>query len=152
VVATDPVLGKRIFAKCRTEDQARAKARELEQFMAQAAPIREPQDAGPRSVERLAGRYIEDHLSGLSPRFREKQTYLLGRWVLPRIGARTVTAWTPADSAAVIAPCAGPAAPTPLSKTSARSCAPCHPCPAAAVAEPTRGPARLRAPSGWPIR
>jgi hypothetical protein len=52
-------------------------------------------------VERLAGRYIEDHLSGLSPRFREKQAYLLGRSVVPRIGARTVTAWTPADSAAM---------------------------------------------------
>jgi integrase len=54
-------------------------------------------------VERLAGRYIEDHLSGLSLRFREKQTYLLGRWILPRLGTHTVTAWTPADSAAVIA-------------------------------------------------
>jgi hypothetical protein len=33
----------------------------------------------------------------------KKQEYLLRRWVLPRIGGRTVTAWTPADSAAVIA-------------------------------------------------
>jgi hypothetical protein len=103
VVATDPVSGERIFVKCRTEDQARAKARELEQFIAQSAPIRDPQDAGPRSVDRLAARYAEDHLSGLSLRFREKQTYLLARWVLPRLGARAVTAWTPADSAAVIA-------------------------------------------------
>ena len=103
VVATDPVSGERIFVKCRTEDAARTKARELEQFIAQSAPIRDPHDAGPRSVDRLAGRYIEDHLSGLSVRFREKQVYLLGRWVLPRLGARTVTAWTPADSAAVIA-------------------------------------------------
>jgi hypothetical protein len=71
VVATDPVSGERIFVKCRTEDQARAKARELEQFIAQSAPIRDPQDAGPRSVERLAGCYVEDHLSGLSLRFRE---------------------------------------------------------------------------------
>jgi integrase len=68
-----------------------------------AAPIRDPQDAGPRTLERLAASYIEDHLSGLSVRFREKQNYLLDRWVLPRLGARTVTAWTPADSAAVIA-------------------------------------------------
>ena len=103
MVGNDPVSGERIFVKCRTEELARGKARELEQFIAQTAPIRDPQDAGPRSVERLAGRYVEDHLSGLSVRFREKQTYLLGRWVLPRIGARTVTAWTPADSAAVIA-------------------------------------------------
>ena len=92
VAATDPVSGERIFVKCRTEDAARAKARELEQFIALSAPVRDPHDAGPRSVERLAGRYVEDHLSGLSLRFREKQTYLLGRWVLPRIGARTVSA------------------------------------------------------------
>ena len=31
VVATDPVSGERIFVKCRTEDAARTKARELEQ-------------------------------------------------------------------------------------------------------------------------
>jgi hypothetical protein len=48
VVATDPVSGERIFVKCRTEDIARAKARELEQFIAHA-PIRDPQDAGPRT-------------------------------------------------------------------------------------------------------
>jgi hypothetical protein len=83
VAATDPVSGKRIFVKCRTEDAARAKARELEGLIAQAAPIRDPHDAGPRTVERLADQYIDDHLSGLSVRFREKQTYLLRRWVLP---------------------------------------------------------------------
>jgi len=47
VVATDPVSGERIFVKLRTEDQARAKARELEQFIAQAARIRDPHDTGP---------------------------------------------------------------------------------------------------------
>jgi hypothetical protein len=56
VVATDPLSGDRIFVKCRTEEAARAKARELEQFIAQTAPIRDPQDAGPRTVERLAAR------------------------------------------------------------------------------------------------
>jgi integrase len=40
---------------------------------------------------------------GCRVRFRKKQTYLLGRWVLPRIGAWKVTAWTSADSSAVIA-------------------------------------------------
>lgn len=103
VVASDPVSGERIFVKCRTEEQARAKARELEQFIAQSAPIRDPHEIGPRTVERLAARYTDDHLSGLSMRFREKQTYLLRRWVLPRIGHTKVTAWTPADSSAVIA-------------------------------------------------
>jgi hypothetical protein len=66
VVANDPVSGERIFAKCRTEEQARSKARELEQVIAQCAPIRDSADAGPRTVERLAHRYIDDHLSGLS--------------------------------------------------------------------------------------
>jgi hypothetical protein len=42
VVANDPVSGERIFVKCGTEDQARAKARELEQFIDQAAPVRDP--------------------------------------------------------------------------------------------------------------
>jgi len=83
VVASDPVSGERVFVKCRTEEGARAKARELEQFIAQSAAIRDATDAGPRTVDRLAQRYIEDHLSGLSVRFREKQTYLLRRWVLP---------------------------------------------------------------------
>lgn len=100
VVATD-VTGQRVFFKCSTEEQARAKARELEQFIAQAAPLRD--DGGPRTVERLAASYIADHLSELSLRYREKQEYLLRRWILPRIGARPVTGWTPADSARVIA-------------------------------------------------
>jgi hypothetical protein len=77
VVATDAVSGERIFVKCRTEEAACAQARELEGFIAQTAPIRDPHDAGPRTVERLAARYVEDHLSGLSVWFREKQTYLL---------------------------------------------------------------------------
>jgi hypothetical protein len=36
VVATDPVSGERNFVKCRIEDAARTKARELEQFIALA--------------------------------------------------------------------------------------------------------------------
>jgi hypothetical protein len=39
VVTTDPVSGERIFVKCRTEDAARAKARELEQIIVQSAPL-----------------------------------------------------------------------------------------------------------------
>ena len=121
VVANDPVSGERIFAKCRTEEQARSKARELEQVIAQCAPIRDSADAGPRTVERLAHRYIDDHLSGLSVRFREKQTYLLGRWVLPRIGAWKVTPRGPRPTPRPYSPrCARPAAPMRSSKTSAR--------------------------------
>jgi len=101
VVASDPSSGKRIFVKCKTEEAARAKARELEQFIAQAAPIRD--EHGPRTVARLADRYLADHAAGLSTRFREKQEHLFNRWILPRIGEHIVTAWSPAHSAAVIA-------------------------------------------------
>jgi len=102
VVANDPVSGERIFVTLRTEEEARAKARELEQFIAHAAPTRDSKELGPRTVQRLADRYVEEHLSTVSTRFREKQQHLLKRWVLPYLAARTVTAWTPADSAAVL--------------------------------------------------
>ena len=102
VVATDPTNDERIFVKCPSEGHARAKARELEQFLAQAAPIRDLRVDGARTVERLAASYVEDHLAELSLRYREKQQHLLRRWILPHIGDRTVTAWTPADSAGVL--------------------------------------------------
>jgi integrase len=103
VVTFDPISRERIFHKYRSEERARAKARELEQFVALHAPIRDPREDGPRTVTRLAASYQEQHVSGLSLRYQEKQAYLLRRWILPRIGERTVTGWTPADSAAVIA-------------------------------------------------
>jgi integrase len=102
IVTTDPTSGERIFVKCRTEERARAKAREFEELVAQTAPIRDRSGEGPRTVERLAASYADDHLSGLSLRYREKQEYVLRRWVLPHIGSRTVSAWTSADSSAVI--------------------------------------------------
>jgi integrase len=103
VVATDAVSGERIFVKCQTEAQARSKAREVEQFISQHAPLRDPGEQGSRTVGRLAARYVDEHLSSLSLRYGEKQTYLLRRWVLPRLSDRVVTAWTPAESAALIA-------------------------------------------------
>src|SRR5918995_2424867 len=103
VVANDPVSGERIFAKCRTEEQARSKARELEQVIAQCATIRDSADAGPRTVERLAHRYIDDHLSGLSAAIPGKADLPAGPVGTARIGAWKVTAWTSADSSAVIA-------------------------------------------------
>jgi integrase len=103
VVTTDPTSGERIFVKCAAEEQARAKARELEQFVAQWAPIRDRPEEGPRTVERLAASYLADHVAGLSVLYGERQERLLRTWILPRIGARTVTAWTSAESAAVLA-------------------------------------------------
>jgi len=101
VVAVDPVSRERIFVKLRTEEEARAKAREVEQFIALQASIRD--EGGARTIDRLADRYVDEHLSTLSVRFREKQTFLLKRWVRPHLGKRNVTAWTPAESAALIA-------------------------------------------------
>src|SRR5919106_2620352 len=70
IVTTDPTSGERIFVKCHTEEAARAKARELDDFVAQAAPIRDLREEGPRTVERLAASYVDHHLSGLSLRYR----------------------------------------------------------------------------------
>jgi hypothetical protein len=92
VVATDPVSGERILAKCRTEDQARAKARELEQLIAQAAPIRDPHDTGPRSVERLAGRYIEGSVCGSPSRPMLCARSSRAFW---RAGQVAAASWTP---------------------------------------------------------
>jgi hypothetical protein len=102
VVSTDPTSGGRVFAKCPTEEAARQKAREFEDFISQTAAIPLPGEQGPRTVERLAASYIDEHLVDLSLRYREKHEYLLRRWILPRIGKRTISSWTPADSSGVI--------------------------------------------------
>jgi integrase len=103
VIAKDPLSGERRFAKLPNEELARAKAREFEQLIARDAPIRDKRDDGARTVELLAERYATDHLAGLSLRYREKQEYVLRRWILPRIGEAQVSRWTPADSASVLA-------------------------------------------------
>jgi integrase len=54
-------------------------------------------------VERLAHRYIDDHLSGLSAAIPGKADLPAGPVGTARIGAWKVTAWTSADSSAVIA-------------------------------------------------
>lgn len=102
VVATDPSTGKRVFAKHATEEAARSKARELEHLIAQAVPVIGPQDEAALTVAYLAERYVSDHLSGLSLRYREKQQYLLRRWILPSLGSTQISRWTPADSMGVL--------------------------------------------------
>jgi integrase len=102
VVSTDPTSAGRVFAKCLTEESARQRAREFEDLIAAGAPIPLPGEEGPRTVERLSASYVEEHLAGLSLRYREKHQYLLRRWILPRLGNRSISSWTPADSAAVI--------------------------------------------------
>jgi hypothetical protein len=103
VVSTDPVTGSRVFAKCRSEMEARAKAREFEQLVAQAGPRVDTTDWSARTVGVHADRYVKDHLSGLSLLYREKQEYLLESWILPRLGSTHVLDWTAADSAGVLA-------------------------------------------------
>jgi len=102
VVTTDSQSGRRVVSKQRTEEVARAKAHEFEQFLAVATPIHSRRSDGPRTVNTLAATYVADHLAHLSLRYREKHEYLLRRWILPEIGARAVTAWNSADSASVI--------------------------------------------------
>ena len=103
VVSTDPVTGARVFAKCGSEMEARAKAREFEQLVAQAGPRVDTTDWSARTVAVLAHRYVRDHLNGLSLLYREKQEYLLQSWILPRLGSTHVLDWTAADSQAVLA-------------------------------------------------
>ncbi len=102
IVAPDPLSSKRLTAKRKTEDLAREQARDFEDRIANAKPLREVADEN-RTIDRLAGSYVDHHLSGLSLRYREKQDYLLRSWILPRIGQVQISAWTAADSTAVIA-------------------------------------------------
>ena len=123
VVATDPVSGERTFAKLATEEQARDKAREFEQLIAHAAPIRDPVDDAPRTIAHLAERYCADHLAGLSLQYREKQEYLLRRWVLPRLGAMHVPAGRRRTPPRCSQPYARREHPTHWSRTSEEPCA-----------------------------
>ena len=118
----DPVPGRRHrpgvrrahLRQGRTEEPARAKARELEQLIAEPPPPR-PSTRGRGTVGALAGRYVEDHLAALSLRYREKQTYLLRRWILPRLGDLTVDRLDPGRlrGGARPPPAPGRRAPTP---------------------------------------
>jgi integrase len=99
VVAAD-TTGSRIFLKLRTEDDARAKARELEAYLASATPVRGPDEV--RTVAALADRYRES-LSTRSARYRERQEGLLRKWILPSLGDTLVSDWTPAHSEQILA-------------------------------------------------
>ena len=99
VVGVDRASGERIFFEVATGELARAKARELERFGAPALPVRGPAAEGPRTVGRLAEDYVGAYLAGTSVRCREKQEYLLRRWVL---GDRLVAPWTSAESEAIL--------------------------------------------------
>lgn len=103
VVATDPTTGRRFSTKALDEVAARARAREIETRLARSTPVHAITDERSRTVRVLAERYVTDHLSTLSLRYRERQEYLLRSWILPMVGDRPLADWTPADSMAVLA-------------------------------------------------
>lgn len=102
IVARDATTGERIFVAASSEEQARLRAREIEERLDAAASIREP-DRWSRTVEDLARRYVDDHLTTKSNRYREKHQYLLRAWILPTIGDRPVIEWNSAESERVLA-------------------------------------------------
>lgn len=113
VVARDPSTGQRIFAKRATEDEARKRAREIEALVASAVPVGSHEERV-RTVGALAERYSEEHLTALSLRYREKQEYLLQRWILPRLADLPIAQWTSADSIAPLTRWIASGAATPL--------------------------------------
>ena len=100
VVATD-AAGGRVSYKFRIEPEARAKAREIESFLAAQVPLRARPDQ-PRTVGTLGAAYL-GHLEGRSPGYRDRQASILRSWLLPRLGDITVGEWTPAMSEVVLA-------------------------------------------------
>jgi integrase len=101
IVATDPVSSKRVYSMAKTEEIARERAREMEDRRARCVELRDV-DPGDRTVGTLADAYLEAHIAHRSVRYRERQEYLLRRWVRPVLAERTVTDWTPADSEQVL--------------------------------------------------
>ena len=99
VTATD-ATGRRLFHKFASEHGARAKARELEAYLADHTPL-SGRRSGERTVATLAGLYLA-HLTGRSTRYQERQESLLRCWVLPRLGPTPLGDWTPAMSEDVL--------------------------------------------------
>jgi hypothetical protein len=100
VVAGD-AAGGRVSYKFRIEPEARAKAREIESFLAAQVPLRARPDQ-PRTVGTLGAAYL-GHLEGRSAGYQDRQASILRSWLLPRLGDVTVVEWTPAMSEVVLA-------------------------------------------------
>jgi integrase len=99
-VVAPGVDGVRVGQKFGTEDAARRRARELETLQSSSAiaPGRSP---APSTVGGLIDRYVVS-LGSRSTRYAERQEYLLRVWVRPVLGGFALTAWSPADSEAVL--------------------------------------------------
>ncbi|HVA43875.1 MAG TPA: tyrosine-type recombinase/integrase [Acidimicrobiales bacterium] len=100
VIATDAIGGRR-FHKFAREEDARAKARELEAYLAARTPLYGRKNEE-RTVGTLAARYNE-FLFGKSIRYRERQDSLLRCWILPELGETRLSEWTPAMSEEILA-------------------------------------------------
>jgi len=99
VVATDG-QGQRRSHKFKLEADARAKAREIETYLASDLLLH-PHSKTDRTVGALAAAYTA-HLSAKSNRYQERQASLLRHWILPGLAATPVDAWSPARSEAVL--------------------------------------------------
>lgn len=102
VVGTDPATRRRFSTKAVDEADARDRAREIEDRIAASRSVHALTDERSRTVRLLADRYVADHLAPLSLRYRERQEYLLGNWILPKIGDLPLREWTAAESHAVL--------------------------------------------------
>jgi hypothetical protein len=102
VVATDPVSGERIFAKCRTKDAVPAKAASSNCSSPRPRPSAIPNDAGPGRCNGClpATSRTTCRACGCGSVRSRPNCWDAG---CCHASDRTVTAWTPADSAAAIA-------------------------------------------------
>lgn len=99
IISKNP-SGGRIFQKFASEDEARARARQLEAMLA-ASVILPSRGSAPTTVAQLSELYAAS-LGSRSTRYAERQQSLLRHWVTPVIGDRPLVGWTPADSERVL--------------------------------------------------
>jgi integrase len=99
IIAKDP-SGGRVFQKLASEDEARARARQLEAMLASSV-ILPGRGSAPTTVAELTELYAAS-LGSRSTRYAERQESLLRHWVTPVIGDRPLVGWTPADSERVL--------------------------------------------------
>lgn len=99
VIARDP-SGKRIFHRFWSDDEARRRARSIEQALEASVCLPGRLDA-PATVGQLIDRYLA-RLGTRSTRYAERQEYLLRVWVRPVLETRPLDSWTPSDSELVL--------------------------------------------------
>lgn len=99
VIARDP-SAKRIFHRFWNEDDARRRARSIEQTL-EASVCLPGRLGAPATVGQLIDRYLAT-LGSRSTRYAERQDYLLRVWVRPVLETCPLDSWTPSDSEQVL--------------------------------------------------